>query len=159
MKHQEKKYRVDSFDQILKKLQELDCNQVGRSISTHYYAKRADNNVTKLVEKTDRYEIHVLEEDAGRFTLKENIVVDSNQAGLKWLEKSGFTDLTVVKMDHTDYEYKGGLVGLYTINDELFSVILDFPSGQHETIAADFGMEAAEVIVLPYNKYLESLAH
>lgn len=56
-----------------------------------------------------------------------------------------------------DYDYKGGIVGLYIINDDLFSIILDFPPGEHEVIASELGMEAAEVIDLPYNKYLESL--
>lgn len=158
MRYQEKKYRVENFDQILRKLQKLGCNQVGHSISTHYYAKQADNNVTKLVEKAGQYEIHILEEKAGKFTLKKNIAVDSKQVGLAWLEKAGFSDLTVVRMDHTDYEYKGGLVGLYVINGKLFSVILDFPSGEHETVTAELGVEAAEVIEAPYNKYLELLA-
>lgn len=158
MKHQEKKYRVNRFDKILEKLETLGCRQAGHSVSTHYYAKRADDNVTKLVEKSGQYEIHVLEEESGKFTLKQNIAVADKQAGLDWLKKSGFTDFTIVKMDQVDYEYKDGIVGLYRINDDLFSIILDYPSGQHEAIADELGMEAAEVIDLPYNKYLESLA-
>jgi hypothetical protein len=44
------------------------------------------------------------------------------------------------------------------INDWLYSIILDYPDGQHESFERDFGLENAEVISLPYNKYLEKLA-
>ena len=58
-------------------------------------------------------------------------------------------------MQHTDYKYKDGLVGLYTINKDLISVILDFPEGQHNEVAKALGLENAELIEEPYNKYLE----
>ena len=60
-------------------------------------------------------------------------------------------------MDNTDYEYKNGLVGLYIVDDFLHSVILDFPEGQHEEIEKELGLDTAEVISVPYNKFLEKI--
>ena len=104
MKHQEKKYRIDGFDRIMEKLEKLGCRHARHSVSTHYYAKRADDGVTKMVDKSGHYEIHVLEEYSGKFTLRQNIAVADKQAGLDWLKESGFTDFTLVKMDKGGYE-------------------------------------------------------
>ena len=60
-------------------------------------------------------------------------------------------------MAYTDYDYRDGVVGLYTINDFLYSVILDYPQGQHEMLAAKFGLQKAELIDVPYNKYLHRI--
>lgn len=157
MKYQEKKYLVVNFDAILAKLRELKSDEIGHSISTHYYTKRKDNNVLKLVEKAGKFEIHELTENDGNFTLNKNITVESKQAGLEWLKNQGFADITVIKMEHTDYEYRGGIIGLYTINDNLRSVILDFPVEMHQEVAEELGLASAEVIKIPYNKYLESV--
>lgn len=60
-------------------------------------------------------------------------------------------------MDATDYEYHGGIVGLYIINDFLNSVILDFPVSEHQDMEQVFGLNKAKVISVPYNKYLDSI--
>ncbi len=60
MKHQEKKYRVDNFTDVLKKLNDLDAKENKRSISKHYYTHSDGNDVIKLVEYSDRIEIHKL---------------------------------------------------------------------------------------------------
>ncbi len=62
-------------------------------------------------------------------------------------------------MDDVDYEYKEGIVGLYVINDFLYSVILDFPEGAHSSIEHELDLEKAEPIDVPYNKYLEKTGH
>ena len=111
--------------------------------------------MVKLVEYSDRTEIHKLESSNGKFTLTETIPVKNVKAGLNWLKAKGYDNVGLVTMDDTDYEYKGGIVGLYVINDFLYSVILDFPEGVHSLIEHELGLTSAEPINIPYNKYLE----
>lgn len=157
MKHQEKKYRVDSFTKIQKILGEVGAKKGKEAVTTHYYVSQESNDVVKLVNYTDSSEIHILEESQGRFSLKENTPVENTNAGLKWLKDKGYQTANVVKVVNTDYDYKNGLVGLYLIDDFLHSVILDFPQGQHEAIEKELGLDTAEVISLPYNKFLEQI--
>jgi len=155
MKNQEKKYRVDSFEEILKLLDQKGATRGKQKSSTHYYAEVEGNDVVKLVSKLDKNEIHVLKETNGKFDLVENIPVENVETGMEWLKNKGYKRVGKVKMVHVDYEYKNGLIGLYTINDWLKSVILDYPAGEHEKMEKEFRLESAEIIKLPYNKYLE----
>lgn len=155
--HQEKKYKTDSFEKILGTLNKVGAKKIKEVVNTHYYAIQEGNDVTKLVEFPDRFEIHILKESDGKYSLTENIPVETKEAGLKWLKDKGYKVVNIVKMAYTDYEYKDGIVGLYVIDDFLYSVILDFPPGQHEAIEREFGLSSAEVINLPYNKYLDKL--
>ncbi len=157
MKHQEKKYRVDSFSEIKKILEGKGAKKDKGVVTTHYYAPQESNGVVKLVDYTDSNEIHILEESQGRFSLKDSIPVENTNAGLKWLKDKGYRTANVVRMVNTDYKYKNGIVGLYIIDGFLHSVILDFPEGQHEAIEKEFGLDNAEVISIPYNKYLEKI--
>ncbi|HSX27302.1 MAG TPA: hypothetical protein VLG25_00820 [Patescibacteria group bacterium] len=155
MVHQEKKYRVNSFGPIEKLLSELGAKKGNQTVTIHYYAQRPGNDVVKLVEYRDRCEIHMLKELNGKFSLTDRISAENTKAGLQWLRDKGYKKLTIVTMTNSDYRYKDGVVGLYIINDSLYSVILDFPQNQHEAIARELGLENAELISLPYNKYLE----
>jgi len=157
MKSQEKRYRVDSFVGIKKILDEAGAKKGKEIVTTHYYAQQDGNDVVKLVDYDNRNEIHILKESDGNFSLTEKIPVESVDVGLKWLEDKGYETVDVVKMIYTDYEYKGGLVGLYIIDDFLHSVILDFPPGQHKAIGKGFGLSNAEIISVPYNKYLKEI--
>lgn len=155
MKHIEKKLRVDSFVSVKKKLAELGAKKVNHAVESHYYAQTNDNNVTKLVQYDTKSEIHLLSETNGTFALTESIPTKDAEAGLKWLRDKGHTKTTTVKMDYDEYAYKDGIVGLYLINDSLHSIILDFPPEKYKAIEKDLGLEKAEVITVPYNKYLE----
>ncbi len=155
MKHHEKKYRVSDFEGIQAKLKELGAQKVKNTSSTHYYAQQASNDVIKLVHYTDRDEIHVLKETDGTFSLAETITVKDIDNGFEWLKRKGYTTVDVVKMDYVDYGYDDGVVGLYTINNNLHSVILDFPKNKHTKIEEVFGLDEKEVIAIPYNKYLQ----
>lgn len=157
MKHHEKKYRVDSFYSVKAKLNELDAKQIKSTTSTHYYAPQESNDVVKLVHYSDRDEIHILKETNGTFSLAENIPVSDLEAGFQWLRDKGYKQVDVVKMDYVDYEYDGGIVGLYTVNGNLLSVILDFPRNKHAEMEKVFELGSAEVIIVPYNKYLEQV--
>ena len=157
MKHQEKKYRVDSFEKALNILKQSKAVKEIEIINIHYYAQKEGNGVVKLVKYEDKNEIHILDEIDGKYILKEKIPMKSVEAGLKWLKDKGYKAVDIVKMDYTDYVYKGGIVGLYTINDFLCSVILDYHEGQHKTKEKEFGLSKDDVINLPYNKYLEKL--
>jgi len=157
MKHQEKKYQVKSFDQVKKVLDRLGVKKSGEVVTNHYYGQHEGNDVTKLVEYKDKNAIHILKEKDGKFDLVESIPVESVKAGLKWLRDKGYKVVNLVKMANVDYEYKGGQVRLYTIDDWLKSVILDYPEGEHKTIAQEFRLEIAEVIKIPYNKQLEEV--
>lgn len=153
-KHTERKYKVDSFDEIVQKLSELDVTQLPTSESHHYYAKQDSLDVVKLVVSLDQSEIHVLKEEDGAFTLTDRIPVKDKDAGITWLKDHGFNDITHIKMVHSDHAYDGGIVGLYVINDKLKSVILDYPLEKQAGMARLFGLEKAEVIEQPYNLYL-----
>jgi len=155
MKYQEKKYQVESFEQIRKVLDKLGVKKSKEAVTNHYYGQHEGNDVTKLVEYKDKNAIHILKEKDGKFDFVESIPVESVKAGLKWLKDKSYKVVNLVKMANEDYEYKGGQVRLYTIDDWLRSVILDYPEGEHEAIAKEFGLDKAEVIEIPYNKQLE----
>lgn len=157
MKHQEKKYLVDSFTNVQKILNDSGAKKVKEVVSTHYYVEQEGNDVVKLVKYSDRNEIHILKESQGKYSLTENIPVESTEAGLKWLKNKGFKVVNLVKMEYADYEYKNGIVGLYVINDFLQSVILDYVDGQHDAREKEFGLNSSQVINVPYNKLLEQM--
>lgn len=157
MKYHEKKYKVESFESIRAKLNELGAKQIKRTSSTHYYVPQDSNDVVKLVHYTDRDEIHLLKEENGTFSLTENVPVQDLEGGFHWLKRRVFEQVDVVKMDYIDYEYDNGTVGLYTLNDSLLSVILDFPKEKHAEMEKAFGLGSAEVIAIPYNKYLNQV--
>ena len=157
MKHQEKKFLVNSFDGIKNKLEEMGADKADEVISIHYYAQANGNDVVKAVEYNDHCEIHILKESDGKFILTERIPIKSVAEGLQWLRDKGYKFYTVVKMQYGDYDFRDGRVGLYIINDFLLSVILDFPTNQHAAMEKLFGLNTAEQIVIPYNKQLEQL--
>lgn len=155
MKNQEKKYKVESFEEILRLLTKKGAKKGEEKTSLHYYAEHEGNDVIKLVSKPNKNEIHILEETNGKFDLVDSIPVDSVEAGLTWLKNRGYKKVGKVKMVNINYEYNNGEVGLYIINDWLYSVILDYPAGEHEVVEKEFNLESAEQIDVPYNKYLE----
>lgn len=157
MKHQENKYLVDSFANTQKILRLAGAKKKQEIISTHYYGQHEGNDVEKFVEYGDRYEIHKLIEHDGHYTLTDHTPIADKAAGLRWLKKQGYTQVNIVRMAYTDYEYKNGIVGLYSIDDSLHSVILDFPKEQLEEIEKEFGLQTAEVIRVPYDKFLKHL--
>ncbi len=157
MKPQEKKYLVDSFTTIQKILKEKGAKKKKEIISIHYYGQHEGNDVEKFVEYADRYEVHTLKEEDGRFTLTEHKTIKDKDAGLAWLKEKGYTTANIVKMAYTEYEYKNGTVGLYIIDDFLHSVILYYSPSQHKSIEKEFGLQKTEVMTVPYNKYLERL--
>jgi hypothetical protein len=157
MKNQEKKYQVKSFNTIKKILKKKGAKKSSKVVTTHYYSLHKGNDVVKLVKFDDKNEIHILKENQGKFKLVDNIPMKSVKAGLKWLKDKGYTIVNVVKMANTDYEYKNGIVGLYIIDDWLYSVILDYPEGKHEAMEKEFLLENTIVIKAPYNKHLEKM--
>lgn len=157
MKYQEKKYKTDSFKLALDILSKSKAPKEKEVVNTHYYAQKEGNDVVKLVVSIDRCEIHTLLESQGKYTLTQKIPVINIEDGFRRLKKQGYNIVNIVKMDYTDYVYKGGIVGLYTINDFFYSIILDFPDGQHDGKEKEFGLSHSDVITVPYNKYLEQI--
>lgn len=157
MKPQEKKYQVNSFIKILKLLKEKGAKKKQRIISTHYYGQHKSNDVEKFVEYSDHFEIHILKESDGKFTMIEHKSIPDKDSGFKWLKNRGFTMANIVKMDYEEYKYKNGKIGLYTIDDFLHSVILYYPSDKHEAMEKEFGLNNSEVISVPYNKLLKKM--
>lgn len=154
-KLQEKKYQIDSFEPILKIIKKKDLKKLKEVTSVHYYGKHDGNDVEKFVEYPDRVEVHVWKEINGVFTPTEDFSLKNKDEGIAWLKKRGFTEANIVKMDYTEYAYKDGTIGLYTIDDFHHSIILNFPNGEHETVEKEFGLQNAEAIKVPYNKLLE----
>ena len=154
MRHQEKKYKVESFGEIEAKLTQVGAVRQETTVTFHYYGVQESLDATKMVFNGNIYEIHVLKEADGKFTLTDRFVVSSRDEGFAWLKDHGFSEYQEVKMETTDYECDGGLVGLYVINDSFLSVILDYPADQHEAMEKIFGLENAELVTMPYNKFL-----
>lgn len=154
---QEKKYLVDSFATIQKLLKAKKAPKVRHVTSTHYYGQHKGNDVEKFVEYLDRFEIHVWKDTDGKMTMIEHSPIPDKEAGFNWLKKRGFNKSNIVKMDYTEYAYKDGTVGLYTIDDFLQSVILSYPAGKHEVIEKELRLEKAKVITVPYNNLLEQM--
>lgn len=75
MKLEEKKYRVNSFTNILKLLNKKKAKKDKRIISIHYYGQHKSNDIEKFVEYEDRFEIHIWKEQDGRLTMTEHIVI------------------------------------------------------------------------------------
>ncbi len=157
MIYQEKKYRVDSFTKVENILHTAGAKKLKVTTSKHYYARQNGNDVVKLVSYKDKSEVHILEESQGRFILKENIPVENIDTGLQWLKDKGYQMVDLVGMVYTDYAYKDGIVGLYVINNFLYSVILDFPEQQSQEIEKELGLTSTKVISVPYNKYLQQI--
>lgn len=153
MKHHEKKFRVDNFDNVLQILHVLGAKKIKNASAMHYYAEQDGNDVVKFVHEGNKNEIHRLEESNGKFRLIETIPLKDTESGLRWLKNSGHLKINIVKMDYTEYSYKGGIVGLYTINDSLKSIILDCPADQHADIQKKLELDNAEVITVPFNSY------
>ncbi len=154
---QEKKYFVKSFDTIRNKLIQVGAKKIREVTSVHYYGVHEGNDVEKFVVYPDRCEIHKLLESHGKFTMKEHAVIVNKNAGIAWLKNRGYKIANIVRMDYTEYAYSDGTIGLYILDDDLYSVILYFSSDHHEKIEKEFGLQKAEVITLPYNKYLGML--
>ncbi|HUD11544.1 MAG TPA: cupin domain-containing protein [Candidatus Saccharimonadia bacterium] len=148
------KYRVESLPAAQSALRVLHAKKTGQGESRHYYAQQTSNDVVKLVTSADHCEIHMLKEWKGTFTLTRSIPMPNEQASLRWLISQGYDEVSIVAMTHTDYAYRGGIVGLYNINDALHSLILEYPSGEHAAAAKALGIADAEIIAMPYNKYL-----
>ncbi|MBP7740940.1 hypothetical protein KA089_02050 [Candidatus Woesebacteria bacterium] len=157
MKYQEKKYQVETFDEIREILDKLGISGSSEKVTNHYYGQHEGNDVVKLVSYYDKNEIHALEESNGKFSLKKSISVKNVEEGLKWLKSKGYKAVDLIKMDNVDYEYKGGQIRLYLIDDWLHSIILDYPEGKHEIIEKELGLKAEDIISIPYNKQLELL--
>jgi hypothetical protein len=157
MQPQEKKYRVKSLAPILAIIRQKNLPHVKRVISTHYYGEHRGNDVEKFVEYPDRVEVHVLKESDGTYTLVDHFPLASKEEGFAWLNKRGYTTANIVTMEYDEYEYEDGTIGTYLIDGILPSVILYYPAGKHESIAAIFNLADAPRIDSPYNKYLATL--
>lgn len=156
-KPQEKKYRVSSFAPVYAFLLAQQSQKIKTVDSTHYYGDHEGNDVEKCVEYPDRCEIHILKEEGGTFTLTEHRQITSKQEGFAWLRERGYTTASIVHMQYEEYAYKGGTVGLYTINNSLLSVILYYLPGELDAIEKDLNLQDAEVIRVPYNIYLKTM--
>jgi hypothetical protein len=159
MTMQEKKYRVDSFDGTIRLISDNKAAFVKHVVSTHYYGDRVGNDVEKFVTYPDRTEIHILKEHDGTFELTHHEQIEGKAAGLRWLKSLGYTKAAIVDMDYTEYAYAGGTIGLYLIDNVLRSVILTYPVESHRSMEEKFGLSNADVIAVPYNKYLAKDGH
>lgn len=157
MKPQEKKYRVSSFDPIRGLLHHKHAPIIKTVDSTHYYGEHSGNDVEKFVEYPDRYEIHILKEHNGMFTLTEHARIPDKHAGFSWLKKKGYSKANIVSMHYTEYSYKNGTIGLYTINKILLSVILYYLQTDIDIIEHELGLQNCEIISVPYNIYVKRL--
>lgn len=157
MKPQEKKYLVDSLGPIERNVHAIGLPKVNDEVATHYYGQQEGTDVTKFVVYPNRVETHTLKDHHGTFAYGDSQVLANREAGFDWLQAKGFSFVDVVKMDYETYEYKGGTIGLYVINDELRAVILMYPPEQHTDVATEFGLDGVVVLTQPFNTYLKQV--
>ena len=122
--------------------------------SNHYYAKLKTNDVVKLVDYGNRYEIHVLKEVNGQFRLTERINCLSKDKGLERLNEMGHSVFSIIRMNYTDYTFRDGVIGFYDIDGTFKSIILNYPPGEHDAIANLLDLSEQNVLRTPYNVYL-----
>lgn len=145
------------FSNIKRILKRGNAKFEKHSVSTHYYAPLTTNDVVKLTQHADKFEIHILQENNGNFILKQSIAVANKNQGLLWLINRGYKQVEIVKMECDSYSYKDGFVGLYTLNDTEKSLILDFPLKRYSELEKEFKLSVNQQLTIPYNAYLKKI--
>lgn len=153
----EKKYRVDSFTPILNAVQSLGATPTYEVTSQHYYAPLDSDDTIKMIDYGNKIEIHSLRTTNGLHSLDEVVQVKSIQEGLSWFAERGYDSLEVLDMNDKEYSYKNGGFALYTINNDVYSVILGYAEDQLAAIEAELGLQNARPIAVPYNKYMRTV--
>ncbi len=149
----EKKFRVESFDDVKQRLVEIGAKSAGRSISIHHYAETDGDTINKIVEDEDGVRITVLKDHGGTFEFVKREPVESFEEGMKWMKDQGFTEFKKLKMETDLYTYKNGTIELNTINDgQILSVILFYEPLEHEAITNELELNYAEKIIVAYNE-------
>lgn len=149
----EKKFRLETFDQLLALLDEKHIPLSKDSHATHYYAPMRDSVVTKIVEDDEGIRITQLKDIDGTFEFIKREYVSSHDGAVDWMHSRGFSDLKRVAMHSRIFEYHGGHIELIDINNgSLLSVVLYFEPNKHERMTKEFGLENAELIEVPYSQ-------
>jgi len=153
----EKKFRVSTFEPILAYIQQCHIPSTLEVRTTHYYAQLPTEDTLKIINYGDRVEIHRLTTTHGLHSLDEVIPLQSVEDGLQWFHARGYDKLDVLAMHDREFEFKGGGFALYTINNTVCSIILGYPEEDLASMEQALGLQSAEVISVPYNKYLAQL--
>ncbi len=157
MSQVEKKYRVASFDEMHKNIKRLGAIRTIEVDSTHYYAQLDTDDTLKLVAWNGNFEIHQLSTKNGLHNLDQTIPVPSLKAGFRWFLDHGYKKLDILDMHNAEYAYQDGGLALYLVDRVINSVILGYDEDRLPAIEKAFGLESAEPISVPYNKYLAQL--
>lgn len=157
MKLVEKKYRVVSFDAVLDVLRHMGAKQTIEISSTHYYAHLPTDDTLKMVAEEGKVEIHRLSTQQGLHTLQEIITVPDVEAGFRWFVEQGYDALDVLAMYKVEYDYGDGGLALYDVDAVVHSVVMGYPEEQLSKMEGLFGLQSAEQITVPFNKYLGQL--
>lgn len=148
-------FAVDDLAATHELLKKVGAKDLGEHVSRHYYAKGAHSGTLKVVERESGYELTKMNDRDGRFSVDEKTLIDSKEAGFTLLRAKGFTEVEYVEMKYHDFAYKGGIVGLYVINDVLRAVVTDYPTEslqnevQHELL-----LDSKERITRAFNVVL-----
>jgi hypothetical protein len=156
-KQLEKKYRVASFDGMRAKIKELGAQPTLDIRSTHYYAHLDTDDTLKMINYPDRVELHRVSTKNGMHSIDEIITFDSIETGFAWFRDHGYDSLDVLKMHDEEYSYLDGGFALYTVQGDIFSVILGYEADKIADMEKLFGLTDAEEIHKPYNKYIAQL--
>ena len=156
-KEVEKKYRVESFDTMLRKVNELGAKPTIDIHSTHYYARLDSDDTIKMIDYPDKVEIHEVSTRNGLHSIDKIIGLDSVAAGYEWFKQRGYHTLEVVKMHDREFSYLDGGFALYAVDGVVNSVILGYEEARIPAMEEVFELTLAEEILVPYNKYLAKL--
>lgn len=122
--------------------------------STHYYAHLDTDGTLKMIDYRDRVEIHKVHTKNGLHSIDEEIKIASVEAGFQWFKEQGFNELDVLEMRDREFAYLDGGFALYTVEQDVLSIILGYAESKVPEIEKLFGLEDAEEILIPYNKYI-----
>lgn len=152
----EQKYHVDNMDDIESCLHDLGADFDGEHTSTHYYAP-TNEGVKKVVQRKSGFYFVEMSQKNGRFEVFSQHKLPSLVSGYQTLKTQGFKEVDVVEMKHRDYRLRNGIVGLYVINGNLPSIIIDFPDGSHEKVEHELGLKLSMRINDPFSRILRQM--
>lgn len=152
----EKKFLVESLDSVLDKLQQLGAKASPGVSSHHTYADTEGPEIVKMVESGGNIWVHEMADRGGTFELVKTTPVDSKEAGLELLNLLKPTNIQTLKIDYINYYLENATIGLYTLNDSIYSVIIYSDPNYHDKLAKKLGLNNVETIEVPFNHLLSS---
>lgn len=146
-------FETDDLDSFRRKLEALGATDLGEGTSRHYYAD-VGKGTLKVVERDTGWEITEMTGEDGRFVVSSKQSLVDKQRGFSILRSKGHTKVEFVEMKFHDYEYDGGVIGLYVINEVLSAIVIDYPPESLDGIVGELKLNKLKQIKESFNVVL-----